>query len=124
VFPRFTDVQAAPLDSDLEKEALSMLINEIGIRLDVLQMTFPKKTTTLMVIISFLIAATKLFEKDLHIVAKKHLSGSRGNGLLDFSVHSRKIPPSYALIVTGGGGRFRSERGSEHGAAGIGLVNR
>jgi hypothetical protein len=52
-----------------------------------------------MVVASFLLAATKLFKEDLYLASQRDVSGRRGNGALDFSVHPRKTH-SYTLGVT------------------------
>jgi hypothetical protein len=96
----FTDIRAAPLDSDLEKQVLDQLINEIRSRVDVLDLTTAKEATKSVIISSFLIAATKLFEKDMYLICQQNLKGHRGHGPVDFSVHSRMISSSYALGVT------------------------
>jgi hypothetical protein len=97
--PPFTDIQAAPLDSDLEKKVLDQLINEIELRVDVLKLVGANEATKSMVAASFLVAATKLFDKDLYLASQRNLGGYRGNGPLDFSVHSQKTH-SYTLGVT------------------------
>ena len=51
-----------------------------------------------MVVASFLVATTKLFEEDLYPASQRNLSRRRGNGPLDISVHSRKTH-SYTLGV-------------------------
>ncbi|KAF9306578.1 hypothetical protein BG003_000990, partial [Podila horticola] len=99
VIPPFTDVKAAPLDSELEKKVLDHLINEIGLRVDVLMLKGANEPTKSMVVASFLAAATKLFQGDLYLAAQRNLSGRRGNGPLDFSVHPRTTH-SYTLGVT------------------------
>lgn len=99
VIPPFTDVKAAPLDSELEKKVLDQLINEIGLRVDVLMLKGANEPTKSMVVTSFLAAATKLFQEDLYLAAQRNLSGRRGNGPLDFSVHLRTTH-SYTLGVT------------------------
>ncbi|KAG0351885.1 hypothetical protein BC939DRAFT_481145 [Gamsiella multidivaricata] len=99
VFPPFIDIQAAPLDSDLEKKMLDQLTNEVGLRVDVLKLLGANEATKSMVVASFLVAATKLFEEDLYLASQRNLSGRRGNGPLDFSVHPRKTH-SFTLDVT------------------------
>ncbi|KAG0330642.1 hypothetical protein BG000_011618 [Podila horticola] len=99
VLPPFTDIQAAPLDSPLEKRVLDQLIDEIRSRVDVLKLLGANEATKSMVVGSFLVAATKLFEEDLYLAAQRNLSGRRGNGPLDYSVHPRKTH-SYTLGVT------------------------
>lgn len=87
VIPPYTDVQAAPLDSKLEKKVLGQLINEVGLRVDVLMLKGANKATKSTVVASFLAVATKLFQEDLYLAAQRNPSGHRGNGPLDISVH-------------------------------------
>ncbi|KAI9598763.1 hypothetical protein BDF19DRAFT_187408 [Syncephalis fuscata] len=99
MFPPFTDIQAAPLNSDLEKMMLDQLINEVRLRIKVLKLFTTNEATRSIVVASFLVAATNLFEKDLYLASQRDISGRRGNGPLDFSVHSQKTH-SYTLGVT------------------------
>ncbi|KAG0034379.1 hypothetical protein BGZ82_005760 [Podila clonocystis] len=97
--PPFTGIEAVPLISDDKKKMLNQLIDEVGLRVDVLKLLGANESTKSMVIASFLLAATKLFKDDLYLAAQRDLSGRRGNGPLDFSVHSRKSY-DYTLGVT------------------------
>lgn len=99
VLPPFTDITAAPLNSDLEKTVLEHLLKEVGLRVEVLRLLGANEATRSMVVASFLLAATKLFEEDLYLASQRDLSGRRGNGAVDFSVHPRKTH-SYTLGVT------------------------
>ncbi|KAG9071583.1 hypothetical protein KI688_005796 [Linnemannia hyalina] len=89
VLPPFTDIQAASLNSEPEKKVLENLLSEVGLRVDVLKLLGANEATRSMVVASFLLAATKLFEEDLYLASQRDLSGRRGNGALDFSVHPR-----------------------------------
>ncbi|KAF9090644.1 hypothetical protein BGX29_011353 [Mortierella sp. GBA35] len=97
--PPFTDIQSTPLDSDLQKETLDLLIREIESKKGVLPLFSANEATKSMVVGSFLVAATTLFKDDLYLVSQRNLSGRRGNGPVDFSVHSRKTY-AYTLGVT------------------------
>jgi len=99
ILPPFTDVQAAPLVSDLEKKALEHLIHEVEFRVMALKLVGANEATRSMVVASFLVAATTLFKEDLYLASQRNLSGRRGNGPLDFSVHPQKTH-SYTLGVT------------------------
>ncbi|KAG0006860.1 hypothetical protein BGZ65_002699 [Modicella reniformis] len=99
VLPPFTDIQAAPLDSDLEKKVLDHLIHEITCRVKVLKLVPGNDAAKSMVVASFLVAVTTLFEEDLYLASQQNLSGHRGNGPMDFSVHSQKTH-WYTLVVT------------------------
>ncbi|KAF8938614.1 hypothetical protein EDD21DRAFT_411474 [Dissophora ornata] len=90
VIPRFTDIKAAPLNSDLEKKMLDQLINEVESMVHVLNLIGANEATKSMVVGAFLVKATRLFNEDLFLAAQRDLSGRRGNGPVDFSVHSRK----------------------------------
>ncbi|KAG0360632.1 Tigger transposable element-derived protein 6 [Gamsiella multidivaricata] len=92
VIPQFAEIEAAILDSDLHKEALDQLIKEVDFRTHALQLTGANDATKSIIMASFLVAATRLFEEDLFL-------GRRGNGPVDFSVHSRKTM-DYSLGVT------------------------
>ncbi|KAI7825616.1 hypothetical protein BC939DRAFT_447862 [Gamsiella multidivaricata] len=87
VIPQFAEIEAAILDSDLHKEALDQLIKEVDFRTHALQLTGANDATKSIIMASFLVAATRLFEEDLFL-------GRRGNGPVDFSVHSRKTMDS------------------------------
>ncbi|KAH7048589.1 hypothetical protein BKA57DRAFT_513495 [Linnemannia elongata] len=99
VLPPFTGITAAPLNSDLEKTVLEHLLKEVGLRVEVLRLLGANEATRSMVVASFLLAATKLFEEDLYLASQRDLSGRRGNEAVDFSVHPRKTH-SYTLGVT------------------------
>ncbi|KAI1296061.1 hypothetical protein EDD11_007609 [Mortierella claussenii] len=99
VVPPFTDIQAAPLDSDCEKKVLAQLKIEIESRVEVLKLVGANEATKSMVVASFLVAVTKLFKEDLYLASKRDFRGRRGNGPLDFSVHSRSTH-NYSLVVT------------------------
>jgi hypothetical protein len=99
VIPPFTDIKAAPLDSDRKKEAFDQLIIEIGSRVEALKLVGANEATKSMVVASFLVAVTKLFKKDLFLASQRDLTGRRGNGPVDFSVHSRSTH-NYTLGVT------------------------
>ncbi|KAF9287535.1 hypothetical protein BGZ68_001691 [Mortierella alpina] len=75
VLPAFTDIEATPLVSEFQKKMLAQLLDEVESMVDVL---------------SLLVKATRLFKEDLVLAAQRNLSGRRGNGEVDFSVHSRK----------------------------------
>ncbi|KAI8596569.1 hypothetical protein EDD21DRAFT_358031 [Dissophora ornata] len=48
---------------------------------------------------SFMVAATTIFDEDLYLASQRNLSGRRGNGPVDFSVHSHKTQ-AWTLAVT------------------------
>ncbi|KAF9276056.1 hypothetical protein BGZ68_010294 [Mortierella alpina] len=95
----FTDIQAATLDSEFEGSISNQLINEVESRTRVLNLFGANEATKSMVVASFLVAATRLFEEDLYLESQRNLSGRRGNGPVHFSVHSRKTH-TYTLGVT------------------------
>jgi len=66
---------------------------------DVLPLRGGNEATKSMVVASFLVAATGLFKDDLYLMSQQHLSGRRGNGPVDFSVHPWKTH-DYTLGVT------------------------
>lgn len=88
--PPFTDIEAAALDSDLEKKMLAQLIEEIESKVEVLNLIGANEATKSMIVGAFLVKATRLFNEDLYLAAQRHLSGRRGNGPVVFSVHTRK----------------------------------
>ena len=67
--------------------------------MDVLPLCGGNDATKSMVVASFLVAATGLFKDDLYLMSQRHLSGRRGNGPVDFSVHPWKTY-DYTLGVT------------------------
>ncbi|KAG0196577.1 hypothetical protein BGX28_009963 [Mortierella sp. GBA30] len=97
--PPFTGIEAVPLVSDDENKILTRLIDEVRLRVDVLKLLGANESTKSMVVASFLLAATKLFKDDLYLAAQRDLSGRRGHGPMDYSVHSRKSY-EYTLGVT------------------------
>ena len=99
VLPPFTGIQAAPLDSDIQNEILEQFLHEIDSRARVMKLTLPNEATRSIVVASFLVATTRLFEEDLYLATQRNLSGRRGNGPVDFSVHSRSTH-DYTLGVT------------------------
>ncbi|KAK3807519.1 MAG: hypothetical protein JOS17DRAFT_571152 [Linnemannia elongata] len=99
VIPPFSDIQSMPLHSDVQIKTQDQLIYEIESRVAVLNLFGANEATKSMVVESFMVAATKLFKEELHLASQRGLSGRRGNGPLDFSVHSRKSH-DYTLGVT------------------------
>ncbi|KAG0204261.1 hypothetical protein BGX31_003187 [Mortierella sp. GBA43] len=90
VIPRFTEIQAAPLDSKLHIDTLDQLMKEVELRNRALQLQSSNEATKSIVVASFLLSATRLFEEDLFLESQRNLSGRRGHGPVDFSVHSRQ----------------------------------
>jgi hypothetical protein len=99
VIPPFTDIKAAALDSDFEKRMLVQLKDEVETYVDVLNLIGANEWTKSIIVGAFLANATRLFKEDLYLAAQRNLSGRRGNGPVDFSVHSRKSY-DYTLSVT------------------------
>ncbi|KAF8925304.1 hypothetical protein BGZ47_003379 [Haplosporangium gracile] len=97
--PLFTNVQSLSLESDFEKATQDHLIKDIEAKVDVLPLRSGNEATKSMVVASFLMAATRLFKDDFYLMSQRHLSGRRGNGPVDFSVHPRKTD-EYTLGVT------------------------
>ncbi|KAK3845747.1 MAG: hypothetical protein J3R72DRAFT_435542 [Linnemannia gamsii] len=95
----FTDVKSASLRSAFQRATRDLLIKEIEARVDALPLRGGNEATKSMVVASFLVAATRLFKDDLYLMSQRHLSGRRGNGPVDFSVHPRKTH-DYTLGVT------------------------
>ncbi|KAI1320351.1 hypothetical protein EDD11_001152 [Mortierella claussenii] len=92
-------IQSAPLENELQQGTCDLLINEIEARVDSLPLNDGNEATKSMVVASLLVAATRLFKDDLYIMAQRQLSGRRGNGPVDFSIHPRKNH-DYILGVT------------------------
>ncbi|KAF9322726.1 hypothetical protein BG006_002104, partial [Podila minutissima] len=90
VIPPFTDVEAVVLDSDFEKKTVAQLEDEVGTFVDILNMHGTNKVTKLLIVSVFLAKVTRLFKEDLYLAAQRNLSGHRGNGPVDLSVHSQK----------------------------------
>lgn len=65
-------------------------MHEIESRTRVLNLVGANEATKSMVVASFLVAATRLFDDDLYLSSERYLSGRRGYGYVDYSVHSRK----------------------------------
>jgi hypothetical protein len=99
VIPPFLGIEAAPLESDLEKEMLTQLLVEVECMVQALNLRGANEATKSMIVGAFLVKATRLFNKDLFLAAQRNLSGRRGHGPVDFSVHSRK-GSEYTLGVT------------------------
>ncbi|KAF9162803.1 hypothetical protein DFQ26_003233 [Actinomortierella ambigua] len=99
VLPPFTDIQTAPLNSDLEKTVLEHLIKEVELRVDVLKLLGANEAARSMVVASFLLAATTLFEEDLYLASQQRLGGRRGSGAVDYVVRSR-MTHLHILCVT------------------------
>ncbi|KAG0308930.1 hypothetical protein BGZ99_001021 [Dissophora globulifera] len=99
VLPPFTGIQAAPPESDSQKTIQEQLLHEIKSRAHVMKLTFANQAIRSMVVASFMVAATRLFEDDLYL-ATRNLSGGRGNGPVEFSVPWRSTY-DYTLGVTG-----------------------
>jgi len=90
VLPSFTDVQPAPWNPDLHTEALDNLETEVHTRVCSMDLPGSNEPTRSFVVSSFLLATTTLFKEDLFLASQRDLSGRRGHGPVDFSVHSRK----------------------------------
>ncbi|KAF9185850.1 hypothetical protein BGZ50_002847 [Haplosporangium sp. Z 11] len=99
VISPFTETQAATLDDDFQKEICDRLITEVESRVSVFDLYGANESPRSIVVSSFLVAATRLSKQDLYLVAKRNLSGYRGNGPMDFSIHSQK-DCTISLVVT------------------------
>ncbi|GJJ73299.1 hypothetical protein EMPS_05657 [Entomortierella parvispora] len=99
VIPPFEDIKAAPLDFELAMKMLTQLLEEIESKLGVLSLLGANEATKSLITSAFMVKATYLFKEDLLLSAEENLSGRRGKGPVDFSVHSRKND-TYALGVT------------------------
>ncbi|KAG0206747.1 hypothetical protein BGX33_007238 [Mortierella sp. NVP41] len=90
VLEPFTDIQSTPVDSDFEKTVQGQLVDEIEVRVEVLRLSLDENVASqAMVVASFLVAATVLFENELYFTSQREFSGRRGHGRADFSIHSR-----------------------------------
>ncbi|KAF9419837.1 hypothetical protein BGZ76_004194 [Entomortierella beljakovae] len=99
VIPSFTDIEAVPLDTDLKIKAADSLIEEVLRRTRTLNVVRSNEAARSIVVGSFLISATEIFRDDLILATQTNLRGVRGNGPVDYSVHSRQCF-EYTLGVT------------------------
>ncbi|KAF9418853.1 hypothetical protein BGZ76_004324 [Entomortierella beljakovae] len=90
MLPKIMEIEAAPLVSDLHTEAWNNVLTEVKSRTRTLHLMGSNEAARSLVVSSFLIGVTSLFEEDLYLAAQKNLSGRRGNGPVEYSVHSRK----------------------------------
>ncbi|KAF9560940.1 hypothetical protein EC968_005945 [Mortierella alpina] len=97
--PPFPEVQAEQMDTKLRKEMMNLLLNEVDARTHILRLGGANEATRSIVVSSFLVAVTRLFHEDLYLEAQRELSGRRGHGPVDYSVHAVK-DPTFTLGVT------------------------
>lgn len=88
VIPPFTDIEAAPVSSELKK-MLAQLTDNVESMVHALSLVGANEATKSMIVGSFLVKATRIFEKDLFLAAQQTLGGRRGNGSAFLSVHLR-----------------------------------
>ncbi|KAG0180648.1 hypothetical protein DFQ28_001073 [Apophysomyces sp. BC1034] len=98
-FMPFDGIQSDPLQTPLHQTNLQELIQEVRTRRLGLNMDDPTEATRSIFVASFLLKATTIFHEELYLAAEKYLSGRRGNGPVDYSVHSRQTN-DYTLGVT------------------------
>ncbi|KAF8924089.1 hypothetical protein BGZ47_004211 [Haplosporangium gracile] len=87
------------MDTELRKEMLDQVLREVDARVHVLRLGGANEATKSVVVSSFLVAVMRLFHEDLYLEAQRELTGRRGHGPVDYSVHSVK-DPTFTLSVT------------------------
>ncbi|KAG0061975.1 hypothetical protein BGZ89_011018 [Linnemannia elongata] len=97
--PPFPEVRAEEMDTELRREMLDQVLREVDARVRILRLVGANEFTRSIVVSSFLVAATRLFHEDLYLEAQRELSGRRGHGPVDYSVHAVK-DPTFTLGVT------------------------
>ncbi|KAG0183694.1 hypothetical protein DFQ28_001223 [Apophysomyces sp. BC1034] len=98
-FMPFDGIQSDSLQTPLHQTNLQELIQEVRTRRLGLNMNDPTEATQSIFVASFLLKATTIFHEELYLAAEKYLSGRRGNGPVDYSVHSRQTN-DYTLGIT------------------------
>lgn len=78
---------------------LAQLTDNVESMVHALNLVGANEATKSMIVGSFLVKVTRLFNEDLFLAAKRSLCGRRGNGPVDYSVHSRD-GSDFTLSVT------------------------
>ncbi|KAF9094755.1 hypothetical protein BGX27_001374 [Mortierella sp. AM989] len=98
LLPEFSDITTSPLDT-AQSQAFGHLVKEIEARNKAFHLSGSNEATRSQIVASFLVWATTLFHESMFLAAEKTLTGRRGRGPVDYSVHARKNQ-EYTLSVT------------------------
>ncbi|KAF9191507.1 hypothetical protein BGZ51_007221 [Haplosporangium sp. Z 767] len=85
--PRFNGISTEALDSDLHKESLRRLLDEIDSRIRAMPSSGDEATSSAYTC-SFLTQAIMIFERTLILVPKRAIEGRYGHGEVDYSIEA------------------------------------
>ncbi|KAF9196896.1 hypothetical protein BGZ49_002675 [Haplosporangium sp. Z 27] len=86
--PSFEGISSEPLDSDLHKESLKRLIDELDSRIRAIPALSLNEATRSTYVCSFLTQAVLIFNGDLTLAPERSLRGRHGHGKIDYSIES------------------------------------
>ncbi|KAF9144383.1 hypothetical protein BGX30_012957 [Mortierella sp. GBA39] len=87
--PPFTGISTEPLDSDLHKESLRRLLDELDSRIRAIPSdTFANESTCSAYVCSFLTQAVLIFDGELALAPKRPLRGRHGHGKVDYAIEA------------------------------------
>ncbi|KAF8949845.1 hypothetical protein BGZ46_004914 [Entomortierella lignicola] len=86
--PSFEGISSEPLDSDLHKESLKRLIEELHSRIRAIPALSLNEATRSTYVFSFLTQAVLIFNSDLTLAPERSLRGRHGHGKTNYSIKS------------------------------------
>ncbi|KAG0364664.1 hypothetical protein BGX24_004512 [Mortierella sp. AD032] len=85
--PPFTGISTEPLDSDLHKESLRRLLDELDSRIRAIP-SLTNETTCSAYVCSFLTQAVLIFDGELTLAPERPLRGRHGHGKVDYAIEA------------------------------------
>lgn len=87
--PPFNDISTEALDSDLHRESLRRLLDELDSRIRAIPSdTFANEATCSAYVCSFLTQAVLIFNGDLKLAPERQLRGKHGHGKVDYAIEA------------------------------------
>ncbi|KAF9151198.1 hypothetical protein BGX20_005480, partial [Mortierella sp. AD010] len=86
--PAFDGIESEALDSDLHKESLRRLLDELDSRIRAIPSHTTNEATCSAYVCSFLTQAVLIFEKTLTLAPERALRGRHGHGKVDYSIEA------------------------------------
>jgi hypothetical protein len=86
--PPFTGISTEPLDSNLHKESLRRLLDELDSRIRVVPLDTANEATCSAYVASFLTQAVLIFNGELTLAPERPLRGRHGHGKVDYAIEA------------------------------------
>ncbi|KAG0258557.1 hypothetical protein BG011_003224 [Mortierella polycephala] len=97
--PRFDGISTEALDSDLHKESLRRLLDEIDSGIRAMPLSSPNDAICSAYIRSFLIQAILIFERTLMLCPKRAIRSRNGHGKVDYSIEATSVEGMIRMLL-------------------------